>query len=80
MVLIRSAVNLLNQRITGVMDDYDTICPATRIMSRWDWVLFLQRESQRTGEHNVLQHVPTMTPTTTLVTIPTILSRKEKRK
>ncbi|KAI8330213.1 hypothetical protein BC941DRAFT_441191 [Chlamydoabsidia padenii] len=47
--LIRSAVNLINQRITGVMDDYDTVCPATRIMPHRDWVLFLQKESQRTN-------------------------------
>ncbi|KAI8331406.1 hypothetical protein BC941DRAFT_517648 [Chlamydoabsidia padenii] len=49
MVLIQSAVNLLNQRITGVVNDYDTICPVTRIMPRRDWVLFLRRESQRTS-------------------------------
>ncbi|KAI8328569.1 hypothetical protein BC941DRAFT_457687 [Chlamydoabsidia padenii] len=47
MSLIRSAVNMLNQRVTGVVDDYDTICPATRIVPRRDWLLFLQRESQR---------------------------------
>jgi hypothetical protein len=46
---IELALETINHRVTGAVDDFDATCPATRTMPRRDWPSFLQRESQRTN-------------------------------
>jgi hypothetical protein len=46
---IQLALETINHRVTGAVDDFDATCPATRTMPRRDWPSFLQRESQRTN-------------------------------